>query len=174
MAPTSSPIPLNKRALSTILGALFIIFLLSLTFSRTTTTTSSTTSPPNILASTSAAPVQPISVSNEILRGDTIAAGKIENATAKAELGRASWHTFHTIMAKFPDRPSGEEQTALASYIHLWARLYPWCASLSSSFFFFSFFPFLDYIGSVFLGGGEGGKGLLGARSNGYEWGADR
>ena len=30
-------------------------------------------------------------------------------------------------MAKFPDRPSGEEQTALASYIHLWARLYPWC-----------------------------------------------
>ena len=33
---------------------------------------------------------------------------------------------MHTTMAKFPDAPTAEEKTALASYIHLFARLYPW------------------------------------------------
>ena len=119
MAPTSG-ITLNKRAFSTILGALGFIFLLSITFGRQTS--------PNIIpsiTSSSTALIHEVSVSNEILKGEVIA-GKIENATAKAELGRASWKTFHTMMAKFPDKPSQEEQTALFSYIHLFARLYPW------------------------------------------------
>lgn len=29
-------------------------------------------------------------------------------------------------MAKFPDKPTEDEKTALFSYIHLFARLYPW------------------------------------------------
>ena len=46
------------------------------------------------------------------------------------------------MMAKFPDRPDEEEQRALASYVWLFARLYPWydfptrfasCTLLSSS-----------------------------------------
>lgn len=32
-------------------------------------------------------------------------------------------------MAKFPERPTAEEKSALFSYIHLFARLYPWYLS---------------------------------------------
>ena len=44
----------------------------------------------------------------------------------RAELGRAGWKLFHSTMAKFPDKPTEDEKTALFSYIHLFARLYPW------------------------------------------------
>ena len=36
-------------------------------------------------------------------------------------------------MAKFPDKPTQDEQTALFSYIHLFARLYP-CGECASHF----------------------------------------
>lgn len=36
-------------------------------------------------------------------------------------------------MAKFPDKPSEDEQTALFSYIHLFARLYP-CGECAAHF----------------------------------------
>ncbi len=36
-------------------------------------------------------------------------------------------------MAKFPDQPTQDEQTALFSYIHLFARLYP-CGECASHF----------------------------------------
>lgn len=45
---------------------------------------------------------------------------------ARAEIGRAGWKLFHTTMARFPDTPTQDESTALQSYIHLFARLYPW------------------------------------------------
>ena len=64
-------------------------------------------------------------MTDDVLKGDAIM-GKIGNETLKAELGRAAWKLFHTTMAKFPDKPSQDEQTALFSYIHLFARLYPW------------------------------------------------
>lgn len=44
----------------------------------------------------------------------------------RAELGRATWKYFHTVMARFPEKPTQDEQDALRSYIHLFARLYPW------------------------------------------------
>ena len=44
----------------------------------------------------------------------------------RAELGRAAWKLLHTTMARFPDAPSEDEQIALFSYVHLFARLYPW------------------------------------------------
>ncbi|EEP79693.1 FAD-linked sulfhydryl oxidase ERV2 [Uncinocarpus reesii 1704] len=64
-------------------------------------------------------------ISDKMLQGN-IVMPKLGNATAKAELGRASWRLLHTMMARFPEKPSKEEQDALRSYIFLFARLYPW------------------------------------------------
>ncbi|KAH9897427.1 ERV/ALR sulfhydryl oxidase domain-containing protein [Xylariomycetidae sp. FL2044] len=64
------------------------------------------------------------SISGDILKGGAIAP-KLENATIKAELGRASWKLFHTMMARFPEKPSKEDSLALKTYIQLFARLYP-------------------------------------------------
>ncbi|EMC91120.1 hypothetical protein BAUCODRAFT_52163, partial [Baudoinia panamericana UAMH 10762] len=58
---------------------------------------------------------------------------KLGNATAKAELGRSAWHLFHTIMARFPDRPTADESAALKSYIDLFTRLYP-CGECAEHF----------------------------------------
>lgn len=51
---------------------------------------------------------------------------KLGNETLKAELGRAAWKVLHTTMSRYPDKPNEDERTALFSYIHLFARLYPW------------------------------------------------
>ncbi|KAK0712913.1 ERV/ALR sulfhydryl oxidase domain-containing protein [Lasiosphaeria miniovina] len=71
-------------------------------------------------------------VPNSILTGGSIAS-KLENATAKAELGRASWKLFHTMMARFPEKPSDDDSLALKTYIQLFARLYP-CGDCASHF----------------------------------------
>ncbi|KAF2968158.1 hypothetical protein GQX73_g5421 [Xylaria multiplex] len=71
-------------------------------------------------------------LSSNILEGGSIAP-KLENATAKAELGRASWKLFHTMMARFPEKPSEEDSLALKTYIQLFARLYP-CGDCASHF----------------------------------------
>ncbi|KAI1338650.1 ERV/ALR sulfhydryl oxidase domain-containing protein [Xylariaceae sp. FL0016] len=72
------------------------------------------------------------SISSDILTGGSIAP-KLENATAKAELGRASWKLFHTMMARFPEKPTEEDSLALKTYIQLFARLYP-CGDCASHF----------------------------------------
>ncbi|KAJ8121026.1 hypothetical protein ONZ43_g2421 [Nemania bipapillata] len=71
-------------------------------------------------------------LSGSILEGGSIAP-KLENATAKAELGRASWKLFHTMMARFPEKPSEDDSLALQTYIKLFARLYP-CGDCASHF----------------------------------------
>ncbi|KAI0200391.1 ERV/ALR sulfhydryl oxidase domain-containing protein [Astrocystis sublimbata] len=71
-------------------------------------------------------------LSSGILDGGSIAP-KLENATAKAELGRASWKLFHTMMARFPEKPSEDDSLALKTYIQLFARLYP-CGDCASHF----------------------------------------
>jgi FAD-linked sulfhydryl oxidase len=58
---------------------------------------------------------------------------KLSNETAKAELGRATWKYFHTVMARFPDKPTPEESASLKTYIHLFQRLYP-CGECSEHF----------------------------------------
>lgn len=58
---------------------------------------------------------------------------KLGNETAKAELGRATWKYFHTVMARFPDKPTTDESDALKNYIHLFQRLYP-CGECSEHF----------------------------------------
>lgn len=53
--------------------------------------------------------------------------------TNRAELGRASWRLFHTMMARFPETPTADESLALKTYIQLFARLYP-CGDCASHF----------------------------------------
>ncbi|KAK3305395.1 ERV/ALR sulfhydryl oxidase domain-containing protein [Chaetomium strumarium] len=72
------------------------------------------------------------SISDTILNGGSIAP-KLENATIKAELGRASWKLFHTMMARFPEKPTPDDSLALKTYIQLFARLYP-CGDCASHF----------------------------------------
>ncbi|KAI0385708.1 ERV/ALR sulfhydryl oxidase domain-containing protein [Hypomontagnella monticulosa] len=63
-------------------------------------------------------------LSSQILTGDAIAP-KLENATIKAELGRSTWKFFHTMMARFPEKPTEDDSAALKTFIQLFARLYP-------------------------------------------------
>ena len=71
-------------------------------------------------------------LSETTLIGHAIAP-KLGNETIKAELGRASWKLFHTVMARFPDAPTVDEKAALKSYIHLFQRLYP-CGECAEHF----------------------------------------
>merc|ERR1719487_2918569 len=50
---------------------------------------------------------------------------KLGNATAKAELGRASWKLLHTMAARFPEEPTSNQREAFAAWLHLFSRLYP-------------------------------------------------
>jgi hypothetical protein len=64
-------------------------------------------------------------VSQSLLHGEAIMP-HLGNETIKAELGRASWKLLHTTLARFPEKPTPDEREALNSYLHLFARLYPW------------------------------------------------
>lgn len=75
---------------------------------------------------------QDVNLDDGLLKG-AATAPKLENATLKAELGNASWKLLHTMMAKFPDKPSADDSTALKAYIHLFARLYP-CGDCAQHF----------------------------------------
>ncbi|KAI9796310.1 MAG: hypothetical protein M1833_006395 [Piccolia ochrophora] len=77
-------------------------------------------------------PIHEVEVSAETLQG-AVVAQKLGNETLKAELGRAAWKLLHTTMARFPDKPERDESTALQSYIHLFARLYP-CGECAGHF----------------------------------------
>ncbi|KAK4060447.1 uncharacterized protein Triagg1_10766 [Trichoderma aggressivum f. europaeum] len=59
-----------------------------------------------------------------LLDGESIAP-KLENATLKAELGRATWKFMHTMVARFPEEPSPEERKTLETFVYLFSRLYP-------------------------------------------------
>ncbi|CCE82975.1 Piso0_002746 [Millerozyma farinosa CBS 7064] len=50
---------------------------------------------------------------------------KMANETLKAQLGNAAWKLFHTILARYPDKPSQQERTTLEQYIRLFAQVYP-------------------------------------------------
>jgi len=58
---------------------------------------------------------------------------KLENATAKAELGRATWKLIHTMTLRYPEKPTQDERDALSSYFHLLSRLYP-CGECAMEF----------------------------------------
>ncbi|VEU23603.1 DEKNAAC104503 [Brettanomyces naardenensis] len=50
---------------------------------------------------------------------------KMGNATLRMELGRASWKLFHTILARYPDEPTGAQRDHLDTYIESFAQVYP-------------------------------------------------
>ncbi|PFH46860.1 hypothetical protein AMATHDRAFT_68892 [Amanita thiersii Skay4041] len=58
---------------------------------------------------------------------------KLGNATAKAELGRATWKLLHTMTVRYPENPTPDQRTALSSYFHLLSRLYP-CGECAAEF----------------------------------------
>ncbi|KAL4796673.1 ERV/ALR sulfhydryl oxidase domain-containing protein [Aspergillus venezuelensis] len=72
------------------------------------------------------------SVKEDLIKGD-IVMPRLGNETAKAELGRATWKYFHTMLARYPEDPTEEQQETLRSYIYLFARLYP-CGECASHF----------------------------------------
>lgn len=57
----------------------------------------------------------------------------MEDQTAKEELGRASWKYFHTLLARFPDKPTAQEREKLSTFVQLYAELYP-CGECSYHF----------------------------------------
>lgn len=50
---------------------------------------------------------------------------KMANETLKAQLGNSAWRLFHTILARYPEKPSESEETTLSQYIRLFAQVYP-------------------------------------------------
>ncbi|KAH9815265.1 ERV/ALR sulfhydryl oxidase domain-containing protein [Melampsora americana] len=60
----------------------------------------------------------------DVLKGKSIMP-KMGNATAKAELGRATWKFMHTMTQRFPEHPTSDERAALKAFIYLFSRLYP-------------------------------------------------
>ncbi|BGP44649.1 hypothetical protein JCM10450v2_000463 [Rhodotorula kratochvilovae] len=67
-----------------------------------------------------------------VQHGDVIMP-KLPNATAKAELGRASWKLLHTMAARFPEDPTLEQRDAFKSFLFLFSRLYP-CGECAAEF----------------------------------------
>ncbi|XRM40404.1 hypothetical protein ABZX51_003726 [Aspergillus tubingensis] len=72
-------------------------------------------------------------VSKDDLTKGEVVMPRLGNATAKAELGRATWKYFHTMLARYPEDPTEEQQESLRSFIYLFARLYP-CGECASHF----------------------------------------
>jgi hypothetical protein len=67
-----------------------------------------------------------------VAKGDVIMA-QLGNATAKAELGRATWKLLHTMTLRYPEDPTPDQREALVSYMHLTSRLYP-CGECAAEF----------------------------------------
>ncbi|WVO13708.1 hypothetical protein L204_101329 [Cryptococcus depauperatus] len=58
---------------------------------------------------------------------------KLENATAKAELGRSAWKVLHLMTLRYPDEPTEDDRRTLKSFFHLFSRLYP-CGECAQEF----------------------------------------
>ncbi|EFW20990.1 FAD dependent sulfhydryl oxidase [Coccidioides posadasii str. Silveira] len=111
-----------------VLTGMVVFFILTITFFRQPAPLSPKLRAPGHLGKS----LPSVDVSDRMLEGN-IVMPQLGNATAKAELGRASWRLLHTMMARFPESPSKEEQDALRSYIYLFARLYP-CGECAEHF----------------------------------------
>lgn len=56
---------------------------------------------------------------------DTPFMPKMVNETLKAQLGNSAWHLLHTVLARYPDKPTQKQKSTLKQYIHLFAQVYP-------------------------------------------------
>ncbi|PHH77753.1 hypothetical protein CDD82_3371 [Ophiocordyceps australis] len=60
-------------------------------------------------------------------------APKLENATLKAELGRATWKFLHTMAARYPEKPTPKDRETFLTFFDAFGRLYP-CGDCASHF----------------------------------------
>ncbi|KAI4241920.1 MAG: hypothetical protein L6R40_004319 [Gallowayella cf. fulva] len=116
----------NRRSFVLIVSAVGILALLSVFFR----------SAPQRNYYPTSDPLDKVSISPEVLKGQAIA-GKIANETIKyffdPDHRRSAWRLLHTTMSSYPLHPTASEQSALSSYVHLFARLYP-CGQCASHF----------------------------------------
>lgn len=87
---------------------------------------SSPLKPPPSLSSTAAA-------AKDTQRVDGVIMPTMSNLTAKAALGRSTWHFLHTMTLRFPDKPTPQESETLRSFFHNFALLYP-CGECAKHF----------------------------------------
>ncbi|KAM5460304.1 putative thiol oxidase [Microsporum canis] len=107
-----------------ILTGLAVFFILTISFFRVSPMSPETRAPGHLVQQPKPK-AKEVDITPSMLAGESIMP-TLENKTAKAELGRSSWHLFHTVMARYPEKPTGEDQRALSAYVYLFARLYPW------------------------------------------------
>ncbi|KAL8982650.1 MAG: hypothetical protein Q9177_005206 [Variospora cf. flavescens] len=112
----------NRRFVLLILSAVGVLALLSLFFRST----------PQRNQFPAGNPLNHLDINPSVLQGEAVA-GKIANETIKAELGRSAWRLLHTTLSAYPLHPDMSQQSALSSYVHLFARLYP-CGECASHF----------------------------------------
>lgn len=65
------------------------------------------------------------SVGKDVERVEGVIMPKMGNATAKAALGRSTWHFLHTMTLRFPDKPTKAESDTLRNFFLNFAQLYP-------------------------------------------------
>ncbi|KAL8957385.1 MAG: hypothetical protein Q9193_005328 [Seirophora villosa] len=118
----SQPSITNRRLLLLILSAIGILAFLNLFFR----------SAPQRDHFPEGDPLNHLDLHPSVLKGEAVA-GKIANETIKAELGRSAWRLLHTTLSAYPLHPDASQKSALASYVHLFARLYP-CGECASHF----------------------------------------
>ncbi|SGZ55978.1 CIC11C00000005573 [Sungouiella intermedia] len=56
---------------------------------------------------------------------DTPFMPKMANETLKAQLGNSAWHLLHTVLARYPDKPTDQEKNTLKQYIFFFGQVYP-------------------------------------------------
>lgn len=69
----------------------------------------------------------------DVERVEGVIMPKMGNATAKAALGRSTWHFLHTMTLRFPDKPTKQESETLKSFFENFALLYP-CGECAKHF----------------------------------------
>ncbi|PLB36611.1 flavin-linked sulfhydryl oxidase ERV2 [Aspergillus candidus] len=116
---------ITRRILLSAIGLLFFLFLF---FVRPQGPPSPAIRAPGHLDHSAAAKL----TKDDLTRGEVVMP-RLGNETAKAELGRATWKYFHTMLARYPEKPTTEQQETLRSYIYMFARLYP-CGECASHF----------------------------------------
>ncbi|CAP95813.1 Pc21g09160 [Penicillium rubens Wisconsin 54-1255] len=120
---------ITRRIITSAAIALCLIFFL---FIRPQGPPSPAVRAPGHIDHSAAASAPGITIEDSTLKGDVVMP-KLGNETVKAELGRATWKYFHTVMARFPEKPTEDQKEALRSYIYLFARLYP-CGECAEHF----------------------------------------
>ncbi|KAF1796013.1 ERV/ALR sulfhydryl oxidase [Mucor lusitanicus] len=108
---------------------LFLLIFVSILFVYTSETNSDThVVQQNQQQSSTFVPDAPNFQSN-----DKIIMDAMGNQTERAELGRATWKFLHTMMARYPEKPSKEERKSLHDFMMLFSTLYP-CGECANHF----------------------------------------